>query len=185
MKRHITILTIIIVVTTFLSTGCMYAKQKKIIWDTTIGTIYEIHQGGRFSRISYIVNGKLYKDIVGGLYEDVAINEKFIIYYDRNRPKKTSIDFTRPVFEKGEDTLFRIGKIIKIEKQKYFFTTSKLRFGFKIHNGHIIKKWVELPDNYEELYPNLKEGQYYYVVVWKPNAYRCVLRLDLGIVEDI
>lgn len=126
-----------VIVATFVSTSCKYSKQKTKIWDTTICTINEIYQGRRFSRISYKVNGELYQDDVDGWYEDLAINEKFIIYYDHNRPKKTSIDFTRPVFEKGEDTLFRIGKIIKIEKQKFFFTTSKLRFGFKIHNGHI------------------------------------------------
>jgi hypothetical protein len=184
MKLHITILTIIIAVTTFLSTGCMYAKQKTVIWDTTICTVYDISQAGKFIKIAYNVNGKTYHDITGGWDEDAYVGEKFLIYYDRNKPSENDIDFTQPVFEKDEKTFFTIGKIVKIKEKKFFFTTNRLRYGFIKSDGTIIKRNMTLPDNYKNKFPNLKSGQYYKIQVWEENIYRSILRLDLGLVED-
>ena len=156
-------------------------RKKNVVWKETIGTICD--RGLKASWVCYEVDGKSYSEMVDGWYSNTVIGEKYVMRYNVNDPKDIEIDSWHPVFEENERSFYATGRILEIQHHhNIFLTDDAVIYVFEVH-GKRIEKWIELPENYKQLYPSLQEDQLYNVQVWNKNIHRAVLRLDLPIRE--
>lgn len=156
-------------------------QDKKVIWKETIGTLDP--RGHSPAKIFYQVDGKTYSALLPLVSNDAVLGEKYTMRYNINNPQETEIDYWHPVFMAGEETYPVVATIKKVHKKSILDPTPFVVYTFDI-NGIHIERYVYLPLNYKELYPELKEGNRYEVeCLTKDAANRIVLHLDRPIVK--
>jgi hypothetical protein len=138
-------------------------RQKKsessIVWKETIGTL-DPH-GYKQGTIYYDVNGKMYNGVFKGVTNPGVDSLKFTMRYNANDPNVISVDYWNPVFVEGEKTAVFIATIVRVKKNANLWKPKPF-IVYKYHIGSItLKKWIFLPPNYLQLYPNLHDGQRY------------------------
>jgi hypothetical protein len=152
------------------------SNEKNIVWKETVGRLNRI--GYHIGTIYYKVDTVIYAAEFEHLNNNAVLGERYTMRYNVNKPTEVDIDYWRPVFEKGENTLFTTGRITSVDgKVNMFHPKAAVRYACAI-NGVKYNKWIYLPPNFQELYPNLKEGQSYQVEYLQKDINRVVLHLD-------
>jgi hypothetical protein len=151
-------------------------QDKKVIWRETIGTL-DPH-GHSHGTIHYQVDGNMYSTTFYLRNENAVLGEKYTMRYNVNNPEETEIDYWHPIFVSGEKTYPFAATIKKVHKKSVWDPTPFVVYTFDIKGMHL-QRYVYLPPNYQELYPDLQEGKRYEVeCLAKDAANRVVLHLD-------
>jgi hypothetical protein len=79
--------------------------------ETTVGTVQVRYKG---MDITYIVNGKRYKFGLRGKQRGLFSGEKYTVYYDRDKPSKSIVDFKIPIYDTLKFTSICVNHFEKI-----------------------------------------------------------------------
>jgi hypothetical protein len=157
----------------------IYSQKMKsdmpIVWKETIGTL-PFH-GYSQGTINYEVNGETYTGVFTPRNDRAVKGEKYTMRYNVDNPKEIEVDYWHPVFLEGEKRYPFKATVKKIHKKSFWDPTPFVVYTFDIKEIHV-ERYVYLPPNYKQLYPNLTEGEHYEVECWAENADRIVLHLD-------
>ncbi len=150
-------------------------NDKPDVWKETVGTLDP--RGHSPGTISYEVDGKMYYRKFFLTTVNSVLGEKYTMRYKLSDPEDIEIDYWHPVFLEGEKTHKFKAVIEKVHKKSIWDPTPFVTFSFDVRGTHF-RRLVYLPKNYEDLYPDLKSGQYYDVECWVEDINRIVLHLD-------
>ncbi len=148
-------------------------KDRDKKWKRTIGYI----TGGddKYPRINYLVDSNWHEAGFGSSPYGLRDDEKYPLYYDSLNPENIKAEVWNPIFLPNEETVLVNGKIIRL----FWAGIGKYAISFSYYIGtEKIKRSQELPKDFKQIYPNLKEGQYYEVEAWVDDANRAVIHLD-------
>jgi hypothetical protein len=84
--------------------------------ETTVGTVQVRYKG---MDITYIVNGKRYKFGLRGKQRGLFSGEKYTVYYDRDKPSKSIVDFKIPIYDTLKFTSICVNHFEKIGGHKH------------------------------------------------------------------
>jgi hypothetical protein len=157
-------------------------QEKNRIWKETIGTYS--YQGYKNAKMRYFVDGVPFSVTYK---PDIATNvngEKYTMKYNVKEPDEIKIDYWNPIFEEGEKTYVSIAQITIYHKKSFWHTWPAITFKYYA-NTMKYDKSVYLSANHDKLYPNLQEGQFYYIEVWEENNGRAKIYLDRPVPDSI
>ena len=180
---------IIFAVLAIRSTKAHRKKQSigPIVWKDTVGTLDP--QGYRKGTIYYVVNGVTHHADFVGITDKELKDQKFTMRYNIGNPEEVQVDDWNPVFVEGEKKHLLIAKVKKIQHVvKYWSPAANITYTYIIpfpDKPRKIERWIYLPKDFEQRYPNLKEGQYYEVEVGDKDIYRSVLHLDRPLRDSV
>jgi hypothetical protein len=132
------------------------------------------------AKFEYYVSDKKYNIEKTPLkYKYNVIGEKFVLRYDKDNPEEAEIVSYKPLFLKEEKTNYVKGNILRLYNKFNLIGSSKYAIDCEyIINGTTFIKSQDLPPNYKDIYPQLKEGDKYIVEYWLQNPKRAIIHLD-------
>jgi hypothetical protein len=149
-------------------------QDREIVWKETVGTLDPsgYHEG----TIYYLVDGQIHHAIFKHKNDRSVKNEKYTMRYNVDNPNDVQIDFWHPVYDSGETTVLTKATVIKVNgKTSIFHPNPTVRY---VIDGETTVRWVYLPRNYTQLYPNLQSKHFYEVERWSEDLNRVVIHLD-------
>lgn len=130
---------------------------------------------GRVSLFEYTVSNESFKQ--WGYYNDsYVVGELFETVFDSINPDKSQVMVDKPLFLETEKTSTTLGQITRIKDYKRY----SVDFEYSV-DGLIYSKTQVLPDNYEELYSDLKTKNIYQVKYLIDNPQRSIIDLIIPI----
>lgn len=154
-------------------------SNNTVVWKDTVGVLDP--RGYKQGTIYYVANGEIYHAVFKGISDKATKEQKFKMRYNIANPQEVQIEFWNPVFIEGEKTHKLVARVKKIQTPDFFTRYAAIIYTYSIpfpDKIHKFKRWVYLPQDFRQRYPNLREGQLYEVEVLDKNVYRSVLHLD-------
>jgi hypothetical protein len=127
---------------------------------------------GRVSVFEYTINDKKY-DFWGYYNNSLEIGDKFKLVYEKNKPKKSIILLDKPIFLENEVTALIKGKVKDIQ----YFNKKSLDFEYEV-DGLIYSRTQVLPEDFENLFPNLEIEKYFTVRYLNDNPRRSIIYIE-------
>lgn len=166
----------IIVLTSISLLSFCAKKNKRIVWEKTIGTI--CGKIGNNKKICYSVNNVAYSDVIGDVSGKYVIGAKYRLRYKSGHSNKIEFNDWDQFFEKDEATHYVIGTVTAIYKPIFLLSSvHALTYEYEVHGMKFVK-FTGLSSNLEQIYPYLKENTRYYVQCWDEDLNRSIIRLD-------
>ena len=177
MKGYITLILILGSIIGLIVWAIIYSYSDPDIEDKieTYAVIKEFKskQGsGRVSVFEYTVNKKTY-DFWGYYNNSLVIGDKFKLEYEKDKPKKSIAILDKPIFLESENTKILKGKIVDIQ----YFDKKSVDFEYEA-DGLIFSRTQVLPDDFENLYPDLEIGKYYKVRYLIADPQRSIIYIE-------
>lgn len=149
-------------------------------WITNVGVIYRLGgPRGSTPHLYYILDNERYECNVNFNALGLVKGDKFKLKYNPNNPNEVDVHSWEPVFLKEEHVINSVANVDKILHFKWWGKGPKyaVRFSYLNEQGQSFTREQDLPLNFEELYPNLKEDKKYHVSYWDYNNQRGIIDL--------
>lgn len=144
-------------------------------WITTWGTLSGVTHN---RKIRYEVNGQYYSQrFYKSYYGMVPKGEKYELKYNPNNPLEIEICYSCPIFLEDENTKIIVGEVKQVEWVGGKIYKHLFLYSYTIGGVKKVKE-QGLPINFREIYPELEEGQRYYVEFWLDDPDRAVMHLN-------
>lgn len=177
MKEYLTPTLIILGVVGLIAWAVIYSFSDPKIKDKgeTYAEIKEFKSkagSGRVSVFEYIVNDNTH-DFWGYYNNSLVIGDKFKLVYEKDKPGKSLILLDNPIFLETEETRLTHGKIVDIQ----YFNKKSIDFEYEV-DGLIYSRTQVLPEDFENLFPDLEIGKNYNVNYLIDNPRRSIIYLE-------
>lgn len=181
--KHVAIVGLILLLVCTIIFGQQTKTKKEKRWIETVGT--HKPKGYNHGYIYYQVDGEVFSAPFYRRISTAVEGEKYTMRYNADNPEEVEIDYWHPIFLEGEMTYTVVGTVTKVVKSNFFEKIPLVEFSFYLGDDKF-DRYIYMPKNYAQLFPDLHENQKYQVecfVIDTINGLhlstgRIVLRLD-------